>query len=64
MISHKHIIRTKLPKIYTQDLLNNIFNHPYTKIEYLMEDLHVSRITATRYLEELVKIDILSKKKL
>lgn len=44
--------------------MNNIFNHPYTKIEYLMEDLGVSRITATRYLEELVRINILSKKKI
>lgn len=64
MQSHKQKIREKLPKIYSHELLNNIFHHPYTKIEYVMEDLKVSRITATRYLEELVQIDILSKKKI
>ena len=64
MQSHKQKIREKLPKIYSHELLNNIFHHPYTKIEYVMEDLKVSRITATRYLEELVQIGILSKKKI
>jgi hypothetical protein len=39
MLSHKQLIRTKLPKIYSQDLLNNIFKHPYTKIDFVMKDL-------------------------
>jgi len=61
MLSHKKIIREKLPKIYSQDLLNNIFRHPYTKIEFIVNDLWCSRITATRYLNELVRIWVLVK---
>lgn len=56
-------MRMDLPKIYSQDLLNNIFRHPYTKIDFVMADLSVSRITATRYLEELSVIGILHKEK-
>lgn len=64
MMTHKQSIRSNLPKIYSQDLLNNIFRHPYTKIEFVMNDLRVTRITATRYLDELVKIGILAKQKI
>lgn len=61
MLQHKHKLRTELPKIYSQDLLNNIFRHPYTKIDFVMKELNVSRNTASKYLEELVKAEILSK---
>ena len=64
MLSHKKIIRDNLPKIYSQDLINNIFKHPYTKIDFVIKDLNCSRITATRYLEELTKIWILEKYKI
>ena len=61
---HKHKLRRDLPKIYSQDLLNNLFRHPYTKIEFIMADLGVSRPTATRYLDELTNINIVHKHKL
>jgi Fic family protein len=64
MLKHKNKIRSELRKIYSQDLLNNIFRHPYTKIEFVMKDLSVSRITATRYLDELALLNILNKQKL
>ena len=64
MLSQKNKIRDELPKIYSQDLLNNIFEHPYTKIDYMMESLGVSRNTAVKYLDELARIGILSKEKL
>lgn len=57
----KHRMREECPKIYRQELLNNLFNHPYTKIEFVVEDLGVSRITATKYLDELVSIGLLDK---
>jgi len=48
MLSYKHRMREELPKIYSQDLINNLFRHPYTKIRFLQDELNVSRITATK----------------
>lgn len=64
MQTFKQRIRSELPKIYSQDLLNNIFRHPYTKIDFVMTELNVSRITATRYLDELITIGLLVKRKI
>lgn len=64
MQQHKHKLRSELPKIYSQDLINNIFRHPYTKIEFVMAELQVSRITATRYLNELTRIGLMTKHRL
>ena len=64
MQAHKHKIRDKLPKIYSQDLINVIFSHPYTKINNIEEGLHVSRQTAAKYLDELDSIKLLHKVKL
>jgi Fic family protein len=41
-------------KFYSQDLMNNLFFHPYTKIEFLEKDLKIHRQTASKYLDELV----------
>jgi len=60
MAQAKHTMREKLPKIYSQDLLNNIFRHPYTKIGYVEDELSVSRVTATKYLEALIDVGVLS----
>lgn len=57
-------IRTEEPRMYSQDLLNNLFRHPYTKIALLQRDLGVARLTASRYLEKLVKLEILIKVKI
>ncbi|MDA8692789.1 Fic family protein [Saprospiraceae bacterium] len=51
-------------KFYSQDLLNNLYKHPYSKIEYVVNDLKVSRITAANYLNQLAKDGILRKEKL
>lgn len=64
MQQHKERLRTDLPKIYSQDLVNNLFRHPYTKIEFVMDELQVHRNTASRYLEQLVAVGLLSKHKL
>lgn len=64
MQNYKHKIRNELPKIYSQDLLNNLFRHPYTKIEFIMQELQVHRNTASKYLEELVQIGVLFKHKI
>ena len=64
MQSHKNKIKTELPKIYSQDLLNNLFRHPYTKIEFLCEELDIERRTAGKYLDQLVGIGVLTKHKI
>ena len=64
MQHHKHKIRNELPKIYSQDLLNNLFKHPYTKIEFVMEELQIHRNTASKYLEELTQVGLLDKHKI
>jgi Fic family protein len=64
MQEQKNQIRNTLPKMYSQDLLNCLLKYPYTKIEYVQQDLSVSRNTAIRYLDDLVNVDILVKHKL
>jgi Fic family protein len=51
-------------KFYSQDLLENLFKHPYTKIDFLMEDLGVTRLTASNYLKTLSDDGFLQKEKL
>ena len=64
MLDYKHRIREQFPAMYSQDLLNNLFRHPYTKIEFVVNDLRVSRLTATRYLDKLTTSGFLEKHKL
>lgn len=52
LFDYKHRIRAGY-KFYSQDLINNLFTHPYTKIEFVQRDLKVSRLTATKYMEAL-----------
>lgn len=64
MQTTKHRIRTELPKIYSQDLLNNLFRYPYTKIEFVEKDLGISRITAAKHLDTLAKSGFVLKQKI
>ncbi len=64
MQNTKHDIRNRLPKLYSQDLLNNLFRHPYTKIEFIEHELGVSRPTASKYLEQLTGAGVLRKKRM
>ena len=52
LFDYKHRIRDGY-KFYSQDLINNLFMHPYTKIEFVERDLEVSRLTAMKYLNAL-----------
>jgi Fic family protein len=60
----KQTIKSKLPKIYSHELINNLFTHPYTKLEFITQDLGIHRNTASKYLNQLVDIDLLTKHKL
>ncbi|MDP3514903.1 MAG: Fic/DOC family N-terminal domain-containing protein [Sulfuritalea sp.] len=64
MQTTKQRLRRDLPKIYSQELLNNLFRHPYTKIEFIERDLGVSRPTATKYLGALEAAGLVRKTKL
>lgn len=61
MTEFKALLRPKFGKQYRHELLNNLFFHPYTKVEFLERELMVSRPTATRYLNTLVEIRLLDK---
>ncbi len=60
---YKHRIRSGY-KFYSQDLINNLFMHPYTKIEFVEQGVAVSRLTASKYLEALTAGGFLEKRRL
>lgn len=64
MQQYKQLIRSNHPKLYSQDLLNNLFKYPCTRSEFFQADLQISRSTAIRYLDTLVKAGILTKHKI
>jgi Fic family protein len=63
MFEFKHRLRDNY-KFYSQELLNNLFKHPYTKIEFVVGEIGVSRLTAANYLNKLAEDKVLVKRKL
>ena len=63
MAEYKNILRTKEPKIYSHEIINTIFSHPYTKIEFIIDNTGVSRPTASKHLNKLVDLGLLKLKK-
>ena len=49
---------------YSHDLLNCLFYSPYTKVEHVSERLGISRPTATKYLDTIAELGLLSKTKI
>jgi Fic family protein len=62
LLQTKRSIRAKY-KFYSQDLINNLFTHPYTKIDFVRRDLGVTRLTAGKYLDALAAGGFLRKQK-
>jgi Fic family protein len=54
MDDYKQKIRAN-HKFYSHDLINTIFKHPYTKIDFIEKELGVHRNTAASYLNALVE---------
>ncbi len=54
MDEFKHKIRTD-HKFYSHDLINTLFKHPYTKIDFLEKELGVHRNTTSSYLNTLAE---------
>jgi Fic family protein len=63
LFDYKHRIRAGY-KFYSQDLINNLFTHPYTRIDFVQRDLQVSRLTATKYLDALAAGGFVRKQKI
>ncbi|MCY3983206.1 MAG: winged helix-turn-helix domain-containing protein [Roseovarius sp.] len=62
MASVKRRMRDRLPKLYSQDLLNNLFRHPYTRVEFAVKDLGVTRQTAAKHLDKLADKGFVTKR--
>lgn len=56
-------VRMNAPAIYSHELIQAIFAQPYTRIGHLMERGIAKRVSASRYLKQLVKIGVLEEKK-
>lgn len=63
MKDYKVRLKNVLGKSYRHELLNNLFRHPYTKIEFIEREMEVSRFTASRILDKIVKEGLLEKAK-
>lgn len=63
MAEYKDVIRTELPHLYSHELLNALFRHPYTRVLALQQEVGVSRPTATKYLKQLTAEGLLSKQR-
>jgi Fic family protein len=55
----KELVKAKAPKIYSKDLIETIFEHPYCKIRFLEEARIAKRQTAAVYLQTLEEIGLL-----
>jgi len=64
MNKFKNILRPAFGNRYKHELLNNLFFHPYTKIEFVQRDMIEERKTAAKYLEKIVEIGLLQKIKI
>lgn len=55
-------VRRVLPKIYSRDLIDRIFEQPYCRIQNLVESGIVQRQAASRYLKQLTKAGVLEER--
>jgi Fic family protein len=55
----KKIVNEKAPEIYSKDLIEIIFKHPYCKIKFIEEANIAKRQTASAYLKKLEELGIL-----
>ncbi len=57
------VVKTNADKIYRKELIEILFEHPYSKIDYVVKSLGVERKAASRYLKKLEEIGILESHK-
>ena len=56
-------VKTKLPKIYSKELVEALFRLPYCKIKFLEDAEIAKRQTASEYLKELERVGVLKGEK-
>ncbi len=56
-------VQEKTPKIYRKELVELLFEQPYSKIEFVVNKLGVERKAASRYLKELEAVGIVESQK-
>ena len=64
MAEYKAVLKPLFGQQYKHELINNLFFHPYTKIEFMEKDMMVQRKTAAKYLDKIVQTGLLEKVKL
>lgn len=64
MAEYKAILKPLFGSTYKHELLNNLFFHPYTKIEFVCSDMDVQRKTGAKYLDMIVETGLLKKIKI
>lgn len=64
MNDYKAVLRPLFGKQYKHELINNLFFHPYTKIEFMERDLMLNRKTVAKYLDMIVESGLLRKEKI
>lgn len=55
----REYVQQRLPKVYSHELVQLIFEHPYCRIQNLVERGIAKRQTASNYLKQLVSIGVL-----
>ena len=64
MKKYREVIQQKLPKIYTAELVEYLFSHPFYSQSSMQEKLNIaSRNTASKYFSELIGAGILKEQK-
>lgn len=64
MADYKAVLKPLFGATYKHELLNNLFFHPYTKIEFVCHDMGVQRKTGAKYLDMIVGANLLNKIKI
>lgn len=64
MADYKAVLKPLFGTTYKHELLNNLFFHPYTKIEFVCHDMGVQRKTGAKYLDMIVAAGLLNKIKI
>ncbi len=57
-------VKKDAPRIYRKELVELLFEQPYSKIEFVVKKLNVERKAASRYLKKLEEIGVLKSEKI